>query len=493
MEHRKTKILLLVISSRIYYFSRLKPTLKKRSVPKWDSVNIFSLAANIDNAIVRKHELGYLPPKKIPLFLKKEIKEFKPDIIGISSMTPQYHFMPGILKLIKKIDPSIYTVIGGYHPSLMYKEICNSPESRYIDFIVRGEGELTFNELTQSIRENKGFKNILGISYNSSQIHNKDCNQKKEINLSNRPSFIHNEPRPLAELSKIKLPDRRKIPGELISDTRATIETTRGCVNGCKFCSIRRMYGRKYREYSLERVIQDLKNIKNNGFSRVFFCDDNILINKKRLMKLFDLIIENKLNTMDYLFQASVNGIANDELFVKKMRLAGINEVFLAIESISPKNREFLGKEKYTNAKKAVSLLRKHKICIIGGFIVGNPDDDESSIKNTFKFCRKYGVDLPVVQILTPYPKTELREELIKKGLVVNKTDFSRYNGFMSNVRTNHLSSKRLAKIIRREYVYFLLYSAFNPFNAAFRKYKLMYHLALARILISFMFNKELK
>src|SRR5262249_23926796 len=82
----------------------------------------------------------------------------------------------------------------------------------------------------------------------------------------------------------------------------------------------------------------------------------------------------------------------------------------------------------------------------VGGFIVGNPDDDRAAIARTFRYAGRLGLDFPIVQALTPYPRTEMRESLMAEGLVTNPDDLTRYNGYMLNVRTRHLSSPATAR-----------------------------------------------
>ncbi len=80
----------------------------------------------------------------------------------------------------------------------------------------------------------------------------------------------------------------------------------------------------------------------------------------------------------------------------------------------------------------------------VGGMIIGHPDDKESDIAQNYEYCRENNIDFVAFQILTPYPKTGSREEMLKMGLVTNVKNLSKYNGFWANVKTNHLSSEDL-------------------------------------------------
>ena len=88
-------------------------------------------------------------------------------------------------------------------------------------------------------------------------------------------------------------------------------------------------------------------------------------------------------------------------------------------------------------------MLKKNKIIVIGGLIIGNPDDDFEDIEENYAFATKMGVII-YDQILVPYLKTELRDELLAQNLVPNATDYKLYNGQFANVKTKYLSDRQL-------------------------------------------------
>jgi anaerobic magnesium-protoporphyrin IX monomethyl ester cyclase len=119
---------------------------------------------------------------------------------------------------------------------------------------------------------------------------------------------------------------------------------------------------------------------------------------------------------------------------------------------VLPKNLKLFQKgDIIEKTKKAVALLREHGIAVMGGFIIGNPDDTEEDVREVFRACRKLRIDLPYVQCVTPYPGTKIRQELLEAGLVTNHDDLTRYTGFMCNVRTRHLTMKQLNRIMNWE------------------------------------------
>jgi radical SAM superfamily enzyme YgiQ (UPF0313 family) len=131
------------------------------------------------------------------------------------------------------------------------------------------------------------------------------------------------------------------------------------------------------------------------------------------------------------------------------LKEAGFGWVFLGIESSIPRNLESMGKRGVLkNTERAISLLRDQGIGVFGGFIIGHPEDTREDIRTIYRFARDSGVDHPIIQCLTPYPKTQTREELLAAGLITNVDDYSLYNGFTCNVRTKELTNRQLNNAI---------------------------------------------
>jgi anaerobic magnesium-protoporphyrin IX monomethyl ester cyclase len=337
-----------------------------------------------------------------------------------------------VIRFIKGILPDARIAIGGYHATLMHCEIAASPESETIDFIIRGEGEEPFRRLVNVLSGTDRLEAIPSLSYRRNG------------------EWVHNERGELSDLSRLKPPirDRRRLTGgyHFMYSRIEVMETSRGCTRNCNFCSISHMYGRSYRTYPIERILADLDDIYHRCRTRlVFITDDNMVLNPKWVMTLCDAIIARKYRNLKLVVQADCVSVARNEAMVAKMAEAGFRSIFLGIESASSSNlrtmeKGDIGKE----AKRAVEICHRHGIMVIGGLIFGMPDDDEESIRKNYQFLRDLEADVSYCQILTPYPKTRLREFLTAEGLVTNPDRYERYNGFWANVRTRHLESDAL-------------------------------------------------
>ena len=133
----------------------------------------------------------------------------------------------------------------------------------------------------------------------------------------------------------------------------------------------------------------------------------------------------------------------------KKLKEAGFKWIFLGIENSISKNLESMGKiGVFHNTRRAVSLLQEQGIGVFGGFVIGHPHDTSKDIESNYRFALDLGVDHPIMQCLTPYPKTQTRKELQERKLIVNTDNFNLYNGFTCNVRTEYLSNKQINRTI---------------------------------------------
>ncbi len=393
---------------------------------------IASVGGNIDSDhdvylidLIRKR-------RSIKKYLTRVISRIQPDLIGLSAMAWQYDTCVGIAHLIKELRPEVKIVIGGYHATLMYEEIAESREAEWLDFMVRGEGEEVCRRLVNALDGRDVFSEIPGLSYKENG------------------EFVHNPRAGNLDLATLKLPirDKRRLTwGYHITYSKIELlETSRGCTRSCNFCSMQHMYGRTFRTYPINRVLEDLDDIYYKRKTRwVFITDDNMVLDPKRVMELCDAIIVRGYKKLNLVVQADCISMAKNEEMVKKMARAGFRSVFLGIENGSKKNLSVAGKGDIVAAsRKAVENCHKYGLMVIGGLIFGFPEDDAESIRENYEFFKSLGADAAYCQIITPYPKTGMRRQLLDADLITNKDNLKKYNGLWANVRTKFLSSDEL-------------------------------------------------
>ena len=310
-----------------------------------------------------------------------------------------------------------------------------------VDFIVRGEGELTFSELIRALEAGESFADIKGLSYRIGS------------------EWLENPDRPVhtLESGEIRLPkrDARVLRGYTMLGRQVdVVETSRGCTFDCGFCSIIEMRGRNFHTYTFDRVLDDIRDAKERGARTIFLVDDNITLNVKRFEALCHAIIDAGLNDIDYIVQGMTSAIANHgESLAPVMRKAGFRYVFLGIENILDGDLEFLkaeaknilrvaGQNVGNATMKSIQLLRDNGMYVVGGLIVGNPEDTPESIEANLTFARRY-VDWPYIQHPTPYPRTPMTREFRERNLIVNE-ELDEYDGTTAVVRTEHVTANEV-------------------------------------------------
>ena len=178
-----------------------------------------SLAGNIDP----HHEVAVadliLVQARVRATVEDLVRRLQPDVVGLSVMTFQRRTAVRIIHLLKSMKPDVRIVVGGYDPSLAPETYTSVPG---VDFIVRGEGDITFRELLRSIEAQSGYDHVTGLSY-------RDGN-----------SFHHNPARPVSSLDaeSIRLPrrDARVLEGyRMLGRQVDIVETSRGCTFDCSF------------------------------------------------------------------------------------------------------------------------------------------------------------------------------------------------------------------------------------------------------------------
>ncbi len=402
---------------------------------RFPNLGLASIAGNVSG----RHNIALadlvLCKRPLRKYIPRLIKTFSPHIIGLSCYSFQYATAIRIAELAKRLNPAVKIVLGGYHPTLWHENI-SPADIRWVDFIIRNEGEKTFALLLRALEGNKDFTNISGLSYKTNG------------------QFQHNPAGTILNLEELQFPDRKV---RILSGYHAwgipcdVIETSRGCTFDCHFCTITKMYGRTFRRYRPDRIVADIRNAEATGARAIFIVDDNITLNRGHFEAVCDAIISSGLNHLHYITQAGVRGLSGDKSLVDKMAAAGFKTVFLGIENADRDNLNFLGKDKQVNRERteqAVAYLRENKIIVLGAAIVGNPDDNEEALWENFHLLKQLKIDGPLFFTPTPLPGTRLREEMQAAGLLVNADDFSWYMGNKPNCRTRHLSPVEINRII---------------------------------------------
>ena len=399
-----------------------------------------SLAGNVDrHHAVAVADLILVQDRVLPA-VERLLHDHQPDVVGLSVMTFQRRTALRLIAHIKQWRPSVFIVVGGYDPSLAAEAYEDA--SRGVDAVVRGEGETTFRDLIRALEARRALDGIAGLSWR-------------------RPdgSFAHNPDRPVSELRRgdLELPNRaaRVLSGYTMLGRQVdVVETSRGCTFDCSFCSIIEMRGRNFHPFDLDRVLADIGDARAHGARTIFLVDDNITLDVGRFMALCRAIIEAGLDDLDYIVQGMTSPFAqHGDVLAPLMRRAGFRYVFLGIENVLADDLNFL-RARAKNTKReggravgnatldAVTHIHRHGMFVVGGLIVGNPDDTAEAIETNLAFARDH-VDWPYIQHPTPYPRTPMTRDFRDRGLIVSEA-LEEYDGTTAVVKTTHLSAEEV-------------------------------------------------
>ncbi len=228
---------------------------------------------------------------------------------------------------------------------------------------------------------------------------------------------------PVEELDSLPYPDFSLIKGHKKYSMIIPISTSRGCPYDCSFCTVTKLFGRRYRFRSAENVMGEIKTKKGR---RIFFCDDNFTANPKRTDILFDLLKKNNIKKWACQVRCDV---AKDEGLVSRMRQAGCDVVCVGFESINPKTLvDYNKNQSVEEIVEAIQSFHRYNIKIHGMFVFGGDHDTQKTVWETLRFALKHSIDTIQMMILTPFPGTQVHEKLKSEERIFSK-DWNLYDG----------------------------------------------------------------
>ena len=315
------------------------------------------------------------------------------DLVGLSSTTSTtstaYEYADGLRAR------SVPVVIGGAHVTFMADEALG-----HVDYVARGEGgEQLMLELIEALDGKRELDEIDGLSFHRDG------------------EAVHNAPRErCTDLDVLPFPDLNLLVG---SERLTTIPimTRWGCPFACNFCSVTAMFGRKYRFRSAESVIAELKD-KRPG--RIFFYDDNMAADKKRLKKLLQMMIDEDL-VIPWSAQVRTDVVRDKEL-LELMRASGCELVYLGLESVNQDTLDGYEKSQTVDdIVQGIRILHEYDIRSHGMFVLGADTDNVQTVRDTVDFAIKNHIDTVMLNILTPLPGTPQYQELEAQGRIFEK------------------------------------------------------------------------
>jgi len=318
------------------------------------------------------------------------LKRFNPDIVGMTCYTsPGIKDTQHIAKIVKQ-NSSALVIIGGVHATLEPKSLLDFP---FIDYIVRGEGELALLEICQIIDKKK-------------------TTEKKKLNksITKLKNLNYNQMRPFLNLNELPVTDYDLL--EVKKYPLATFYTSRGCPGRCKFCY---NLGRTLRFYNTEKTIETITRVLDKYKIKEFtIADDNFANLSKRTTQIC-----NALSKYNPIFHIFLRVDQTHDKVMKDLKKGGCWAIQFGFESGSQRILDFIHKDATIQQNiKAIKQCRKYKIFVDGSFMLGLPTETPKEMMQTISFIKNYKPDAVDIKVYKPYPSTELYEYVIEKGLM---------------------------------------------------------------------------
>ncbi|MDH4322486.1 MAG: B12-binding domain-containing radical SAM protein [Desulfobulbaceae bacterium] len=345
--------------------------------------------------------------------IRERITDFAPDVVATTAFTPCIVDGVELLRLAKEINPRIVTVIGNVHATFCYDELL-SDAATPIDFIIRGEGEITFPALLECLNSGDDPDKVAGIAFR----------RDGTVHATAAAPFIEDLDSLPTAWDLVEWPIYTYRPKK--GSTLAIVSSSRGCRQNCSFCSQQLFWQRTWRARSPENFVAELEYLnREHGVNVAMLADEIPTLDRARWERILDLLIARQPG-VKLLMETRVNDIIRDEAIMDKYRAAGIEHIYVGVEAGSQETLDIFKKgTKVAQSKRAIDIINNADIVSETSFVLGMPHDTPESIAKIVELAIHYNPDMAFFLAIAPWPYADLYPAL--KKYVATK-DYRKYN-----------------------------------------------------------------
>jgi radical SAM superfamily enzyme YgiQ (UPF0313 family) len=348
----------------------------------------------------------------------RKISQYSPDFVGIYSTTFGWKAAMQTAADIKDQLQDTFVTVGGPYPIALQEQCLET--CKWIDAVVTGEGEFTVVEMLDRLSRGRSLTGVQGVVFREG---------KKMINTLPRA--------PIADLDSIPFPARELLdkaekyippPATYKRKPVAVIMTSRGCNRRCIFCfQIDRESKNGSRYRSVENVIQEIELCLKQGYREIKFIDDTFAADYNRALQIAQAIRARKLD-FTWFASACVNQV--DKPLLAAFKEAGCWAILFGAESGVQKNLDRIKKGiTLQQIRDAVTAAKAVGITVFTPFIFGIPGETFAEGLKTIEFACELGPDVANFHALTPFPGTELHNNIDKYGRMSDDLEDFTYQG----------------------------------------------------------------
>jgi len=344
--------------------------------------------------------------------VRETLRREQPSVVLVTCITATVLDGIEVCKTAKEEIPGVLTVLGGTHPHFMYEEILRDhPEA---DVIVRAEGEETAVDLMRAWQAKDDLGKVLGIAFRQNG---------GVVATAKRPFILNLDTlEPAWNLVPWKEYTYRPMPGS----TLAIVSSSRGCKQHCSFCSQRLFWKESWRGVTPEHFVGELEMLRDRyGVNVAMIADEIPTLDRVRWKKILDLLIERQVGT-SLLLETRVDDIVRDAEWMPRYRQAGIEHIYVGVESPNQATLDLYKKDaKVEQGKRAIELINGHDMISETSFVMGTPNETRDEMRRTVELSKYYDPDMAFFLALTPWPYADLYEDV--KDHVATR-DYRKYN-----------------------------------------------------------------
>jgi anaerobic magnesium-protoporphyrin IX monomethyl ester cyclase len=346
------------------------------------------------------------------------LRESSSDIIGITVIMDQMaNTGHKVAKIAKQINPDIQTIMGGVY-AIMNPMTAIRDDN--VDYVCLGEGEYVLKDLIRYFKKETISFPEKGLVYKEKGkiVNTGRCDFINDLDALPMPAYH------LIEFDKYsyKVSRRNSVDSPRIFPY-ARLYTSRGCPFNCTFCQVGSISGKKFRSQSVEKVIAEIKLLKETyGINSFIVSDDNFFLNRKRVESILNAMIEQNL-VMPWLSEDT--GVMHmDSELLELMKKSGCEYIGCAIETGNDRvMNDIINGKRFTkeHAIKMVSIAKELGLFVAANFIIGFPTETWDEIRETIQFAESLNADYTRIFNLVPLKNTELwdmceKEDCFKEG-----------------------------------------------------------------------------
>lgn len=369
--------------------------------------------------------------------IKAEIKNTKPNFVGMSCFITELPIMKELCEFIKQENDKAVIIIGGPYPTERPEHFVEQKIN--FDYLVLGEAEESFYELIKEIKEGRDGKGLAGIAYVKEENLIKNVSRPDIQNLDDIPFPAYDK----VDMKYYTQPNSWTIRGVYLSSL--LMFTARGCPYVCKFCTVR---DQRPRMMSPKKIVDHIELLaKDYKIDGIQFGDDTFTLYKWRVYEIFKLLKERNVQLI-YGIQTRAD-LLDDEL-VKFLKENGVIQVNMGIESGSDRMLKVVDKRvTVERIRQTAEICRSIGMRMSAFMMINIPGETEEDIEASLKLVKEAKFNVTQWSIYNPYPGTDLGGELDLEDLnVISKFPSKESMELMEKKYKYATYSKRLGDML---------------------------------------------